>query len=377
MPQTQNAPSWAARLLFLLILALIVFNAISAFCAESAEAPPPAVVVAAVQQKDVHPVRQFVGRVEAIQSVDLRARVQGYLDQICFLEGGLVKAGQTMFVIEQASYRNQVDSDRAKMAQAQAALAQAEQYLARLKSAGRGSVSATDMDSAVSSQLQAKAALAQAKAALAQAELNLSYTTVKAPIGGRIGRAYYTKGNLVGPDSGALARIVQIDPIRVVYSISETDLPSRSGGDLSSRESGRQVRLKFDDERDFDGVGRVEFIDNEVDVNTGTIAVRAVFNNPGGKLVPGQFVIVCESLGPEKLMVVVPQTAVLEDQNGRSVLVVDGQDMVSRRAIVTIGQLGADWIVKSGLTPGELIVVQGVQKAKPGQKVKPVATAAQ
>jgi len=370
MPQTRRRSHPAPLALLAALVALI---------APAAQAAPPdappAVIVAAARQKDVQATSRHVGRVEAMQSVDLRARVQGYLERIAFREGGLVRAGQTLFVIEQDAYRNQVAADRAKAAQAQAALAQAEQYLARLKSAGAGSVSAADMEQAISVQLQAKAAVAQAQANLAQAELNLGYATVKAPIDGRIGRAAYTVGNLVGPESGALARIVQVDPIRVVYSISETELPRRGRENAAQREAGRQVRLLLGQGHDYPIVGKVEFIDNEVDPATGTIAVRAVFANPEGLLTPGQFVTVNESSGPAKPVVLAPQSAVLEDQDGRHVFVVDGQNIASKRPVVTDGQSGPDWVIASGLAAGELIVVQGVQKVRPGQAVKPVADA--
>ncbi|HIJ42318.1 MAG TPA: efflux RND transporter periplasmic adaptor subunit [Deltaproteobacteria bacterium] len=186
--------------------------------------PPPVVTVMPVTEKEVNLPDEYVGRVEAIQAVDLRARVEGYLEQVKFREGADVRAGDLLYLVEQAPYKAKVGEVRAKVAEAEAALKNARQYLQRLKAVRSGGVSATDVETAVNAELRANAALQEAGANLEQAEINLGYTTIKAPISGRIGRTTLTKGNLVGPGSGALARIVQLHPIRVVYSMSEYNL---------------------------------------------------------------------------------------------------------------------------------------------------------
>lgn len=179
--------------------------------------------VSVVPEMEVNPAAEFVGRVEAIQTVDLRARVEGYITQVAFTEGGAVKKGELLIQLEKAPYQAKVNEAKAKVALAQASLDKALRYINRLKSVRSGGVAATDMDNALSAEETAKAQLQEAKASLQQTELNLGYTSITAPIGGVMGRAQYTLGNLVGPTSGALARLVQLDPIRVVYSVSENE----------------------------------------------------------------------------------------------------------------------------------------------------------
>lgn len=337
---------------------------------------PPAVGVLTVTEMEVNPPDEYVGRVEAIQSVDLRARVEGFLEQVAFREGGEVREGDLLYLIEQAPYKARVSQSKAKVAEAEATLTKARQYLKRLKAVRSGGVSATDMDTAVSAELQAKAQLQEAQAALEQAELDIGYTTITAPIGGRIGRTAYTKGNLVEPASGALARIVQMDPIRVVYSLSERNFlaarAARNNGNGSGEDCRLVPRLELPDGTAYPAAGRIDFVDNQVDAATGTIAVRAAFDNPDGVLLPGQYVTVLVACREGKRLPVVPQAAVQEDREGRYVFVVDAENRVQQRRIKTGGTLDTRWAVEEGLTAGETIIVQGVQKVAPGQVVEPV-----
>jgi membrane fusion protein (multidrug efflux system) len=242
-------------------------------------------------------------------------------------------------------------------------------------------VSATDLEAAVSAELKAKALLQQAQASLEQSELDLGYTVIKAPISGRIGRTTYTKGNLVGPASEALARIVQLDPIRVVYSMSENDLVSdrlvREGGCAQDPENRLVPRIQMPDGQMYPAAGRLDFVDNQVDAGTGTIAVRAVFDNPDGILLPGQYVNVLIRCSEGKRLPVVPQSAVQEDREGRYVFTVDAENRVQQRRIKTGAAIGTNWAVESGLMTGETIIVQGVQKVSPGQIVETVTTSGQ
>lgn len=338
--------------------------------------PPPSVTVATVTDREVNPPAEFVGRIEAIQAVDLRARVQGYLEKICFNEGAHVKDGDLLYLIEQAPCRARVNVDKAKVAKARATLTKAKQYLKRVQEARSGAVSATDIDTAVSDELQARAALQEAKATLEQSELDLSYTTVEAPITGRIGRTAYTEGNFVGSDSGALAHIVQMDPIRAVFSISENRLPEMQKKRLSTPieelKDSRVIRLRLPNGEIYPVAGRPDFMDNQVDSATGTIAFRAVFDNPDGYLVPGQFVTVLLSMSNPKKMPVVSQAAVLEDREGRYVFVVDAENHVVQRHIATGPAIETYWAVEEGLVAGETVIVSGVQKVRPGQIVKPM-----
>jgi len=237
-----------------------------------------------------------------------------------------------------------------------------------------GGVSATDLDNAVAEELRAEAQLEQARANLEIAQINLGYTLITAPITGRIGRTVFTRGNLVNPTSGPLARIVQIDPIRVVYSISENDLSAINMA-LKDADKGKNhpmlmPRIKLADGQILKTMGHVDFVDNTVDVSTGTIAVRAVFKNPDGIMIPGQYVTVLVARSEPRPMPVVPQSAVLEDHEGRYVLVVDDQNRVAIRRVRTGPVVGIHWAVESGLTIEERVIVEGVQKVRPGQIVK-------
>jgi RND family efflux transporter MFP subunit len=342
---------------------------------------PPMVTVEAVTDQEVNPPSDYVGRVEAIQAVDLRARVEGFIEHIKFREGGKVKAGDLLYLIEQAPYKAKVNEAAAKVADAEASLTEARQYLKRLQSVRSGGVSATDLEAAVSSELKAKALLQQAKASLEQSELDLGYTVIKAPISGRIGRTTYTKGNLVGPSSEALARIVQLDPIRVVYSMSENDLVNnrmtREGGCAVNPDNRLVPRIQLPDGQMYPIAGHLDFIDNQVDAGTGTIAVRAVFDNPDGMLLPGQYINVLISCSEGKRLPVVPQSAVQEDREGRYVFVVDAENRVQQRRITTGAAIGTNWAVESGLMTGETIIVQGVQKVSPGLIVETVTASGQ
>lgn len=336
---------------------------------------PPVVTVLAVPEVAVNPAAEFVGRVETIQAVDLRARVEGFLKGLYFQEGGVVKAGALLIQLEQAPYKAKVHEAKAKVALAQAALDRAARYLTRLRTVRSGGVAATDMDSAISSEQIARAQLQEARAGLELAEINLGYTTITAPIAGRIGRAMHTLGNLVGPGSGPLARIVQLDPIRVVYSVSENefvDARLKALSDPGVSPAQLVPRLKLPNGQVYASEGRMGFSDPQVDPGTGTIAMRAVFPNPDGVLLPGQYVQVLIRRKKSRALPVVPQSAVLEDRTGLYVLVVDAGDVVRRRGITRGAAVETGWAVESGLKAGEIIIVHGLQKVRPGQKVRTV-----
>ena len=336
--------------------------------------PPPLVTVAPVTAQDVNPPAEYVGHIEAVQSVDLRARVEGFLEQVNFKEGSDVRAGELLYVIEPSPYRARVDADKALVAQAEATLGKARQYLQRARTVRSGGVSATDLDNAMAEELRAAAQLEQAKANLQIAQINLGYTSITAPINGRIGRTAFTRGNLLNPGSGPLARIVQIDPIRVVFSISENDIVAVKAAvkdaDRDPKPPLLTTRIKLPGGQILKTAGQVDFVDNAVDAGTGTIAVRALFKNPDGDLIPGQYVTVLISRSELKPMPVVPQSAVLEDHDGRYVLLVDDQNRVVMRRIQTGPVVGLNWAIESGLAVNEKVIVEGVQKVRPGQQVK-------
>ncbi|HKL01769.1 MAG TPA: efflux RND transporter periplasmic adaptor subunit [Desulfotignum sp.] len=338
------------------------------------EPPAPQVRVLTITEQDVVPADEYVGHVEAIQNVNLRARVEGFIEEVSFKEGDYVREGQVLYRIEQDGYAAKVALEEARVAQAEAELARAKSHLKRLQSVSRQSISAMEMDNAVAADLAARANLAAANAALDTSELNLAYTTIKAPISGRIGRTAYTKGNLVNPASGVLATIVQTDPVRVAYAISENDFSAvqKAIKDMDGHQSRLLVpHLVLPGNAPYSEQGRVIFVDNQVDADTGTITVRAHFNNPQGWLIPGQYVTVQVKAAASKLLPVVPQSAVLANQDGRYVLVVkDG--IATRQAIVTGPAMDQVWAVASGLTAGDRVIVSGIQKVQPGEPVNAV-----
>lgn len=375
----RTLPTCSAKLpLFAIAATLLLARPAMGGPAAGGDVSAPVVTVEAVMETEVNPPTEYVGRVEAIQAVDLRARVEGVLEKVEFEEGGDVSAGDLLYVIERAPYEAEVNEMKANMAEAEANLTKARQYLERLQSVRSGGVSEADLETAVSTELQAKARLEEAKATLARAELDLGYTTIKAPITGRIGRTAYTRGNLVGPGSESLARIVQLDPIRVAYSVSDNDLLDMRltnngiGSGKGENKCSLTPRVRMSNQALYPHEGRIDFIDNQVDAGTGTVAIRAVFNNPDGILLPGQYVNVLVKCKEGRKLPAIPQSAVLEDREGRYVFVVNGEGKVQQRRIETGAALGTRWAVEKGLTAGERIIVQGVQKVRPGQLVETV-----
>ncbi len=343
--------------------------------------PAPVVTVALITKKSVNPPMEHVGRVVALQAVDLQARVQGTLEQVKFKEGADVKAGETLFIIEQDAYRSQVKADQARVAEAKAALSKAEQYRKRLESVQKGGISKTEIETARADEAQAQAALEVANATLALSKLNLDYTVIKAPISGRIGITHYTKGNLVGPTSGTLARIVQMDPVRVQYAVSEREVITvqqelkKKGITMKDMEKlGETIipKIKLSNGTMYALPGKIDFTANEIDTNTGTLPIYALFENPDQLLRPGQFVNVEITATNPEIRPVVPQAAVLEDAEGPYVFVVTPKNQVQPRHIKIGVALETEWAVEEGLMAGETIVVSGIQKIRPGMTVETV-----
>jgi membrane fusion protein (multidrug efflux system) len=363
--------------LFLLSMLLFYYAfPVQAGPSQAGHAPPPVVTVVPVYLQDVNPPRECVGRIEAIQAVDLRARVEGFLEKVQFREVALVQQNDLLYVIEPAPYKAKVNEVRAQVTRAEASLKKAQQYLRRLKNVRSGGVSKTDIEAAEADEQQAAAALQEARANLEQATLDLNYTRIKAPIRGHISHSTYSRGNLVGPTSEPLARIVQLDPIRAVFSVSERDyVEARSNPEFKS-EAGRAremiPRIKLPNGKLFEHAGKLDFAEHEVDPATGTIPIRAVFDNPDHLLLPGQFVTVQISRQQARKLPVVPQAAVQEDREGRYVFIVDHENRVHQRRIKTGAVIDTVWAVQSGLSAGEMVIVQGVQKVRPGQTVKTV-----
>lgn len=374
-------------------IAILLSSAAAAWAQSAESGAPPAVETAVVALAPVSPEEQFIGSVTAIQQVNLMARVEGFLEEVAFEEGSLLQAGDVAFRIEQDTYQAALDSARAALqaaiaaeAGAQAGLTNAELTLARQKQLLRSdtaSQAAVDQaqaarDTADAQVKQAQAQIAQAQAQVTTAEINLSFTAVETPITGRIGRAQVTLGNLVSPASGTLATVIQVDPIRVVFAISDRDylrvlakLQEEGGNNGEPQTAAFVPQLTLPDGSLYEEAGKIAFIDNTVDPGTGTIAVYAEFPNPHLKLVPGQFVNVMVQASRAQSLPVVPATAVQRDQEGAYVFVLDGENRAVIRRVELGQRVGVDWAVLSGLAAGEVVIVSGIQKIRPGIVVAP------
>jgi membrane fusion protein (multidrug efflux system) len=343
--------------------------------AGAAAPPPPAVSVVPVARTAVTQAEEFVGRVEAVEHVDLRARVQGYLNERAFVEGEEVAAGDLLFVIEPDPFEAAVARARASMQAAQAMVPQTQNALERAEQLfQRGNIAESSLDEAIAAAAQAEAEVDVAEAVLREAEINLGYTRIRSPIDGRTGRAAFTEGNLVGPDSGVLASVTSMDPIHVNFNISERDLiefrQSRQAGGLAVDQV--VLRLRMPNDLAYAHDGRIDFVAPGVDPNTGTVPIRGVFPNPERLLLPGGFVTVIASAGDPSMALTVPQAAVQQDQAGPFVLMVGEENRVESRRVTIAGQQEADWVIEGGVDEGDLVIVQGLQRVRPGIVVDPV-----
>lgn len=353
--------------------------------ASQLQQPTPAVMVTPVIQEKVAKIHELVGRTAAFRTVNLVARVQGFLEKRNFIEGDSVKEGDILYVIEQAPYQIEVKAAQAKVAEAKATLQNARSYLQRLKTVRQGGVSQMDLDKASSDFLSAQALLTSAHAMLDRAKLNLSYTEIRSPINGRIGRNSISPGNLVSPNSGTLATIVLIDPLYVIFTVSEVDFLTELQNQLEKRESTIFVpKIQLANGTIYPFEGKSDFISPIVDEKTGTITIRAIFPNPDTKelpgqtntpqsrrlLMPGQFVKVLVRRDDVEAEHVIPQSAMQEDQSGKYVLVVDTDNRVQKRSVTVGDKIGINWIIKQGLQVGELVISEGAQKVRPGITVQ-------
>jgi membrane fusion protein (multidrug efflux system) len=334
----------------------------------------PAVGTMRVEVSDVSPRYEFVGRVEAVNAVDIRSRIDGFLESRLFDEGATVGKDQDLFVIERSTYEIALKDAQAALISAQASLLDAERRLQRNQSLSRQTVPQATLEESETARDTARANVMSAEAKVSQAELNLSYTRVKSPIEGRIGQAAFSVGSLVGPSSGALARVVQMDPIRVVFSLSDRsilDLRAAAGGANKDELVKRFIpRLRLSNNQNYEQAGKVEFFGNEIDPQTGTLPIRTLFANPQSLLVPGQFVTVIVGEAQQKLRPVVSFNAIQQDREGRYVLLLDSQGRLDLRRIKVFEQKGSGWVVEEGLKGGETIVVEGLQHVAPGALVR-------
>ena len=337
---------------------------------QTAQAAEPLVIVKPVEKADSSSQpSEYVGRVEAIQTVQVQPQISGEIAKVSFKEGSIVKAGQLLFQIDPAQYQATVALRKAELEKAEATLAEAEKYHKRVMAANDQAVSAADRDTAESSVLQGKAAVSQAKANLRLAEINLGYCRITAPITGKIGIANLTKGNYVTPSSGALATIVQMDPVRVSYTLPDRDYLDQL--ELFKKEgSVYKTKLILSNGSELDVPGQRDFEDNTVDQMTGTVMMRLRYTNDSGMLIPGEMVRVFTQPVKSRIVNVIPQTAVMADAEGDYVYVVEADNSV-RDVRVKLGrEMGTLREVVSGLKDGQNVVVAGLQNLRPGTKVR-------
>ena len=341
---------------------------------------PAAVGVRPVETRGVASSYNFVGRIKATNTVQLRARIEGYLDNVLFTEGQNVKSGDLLFQIEKTQYQASVDQAQANIAAAEAQELNAQlQYdrSTQLVKTQAGSQATADQN--LASLDTAKASILQNKAALTIAQENLSYTDIKAPIDGRIGLTALTKGNLVNPASGVLATIVSQDPIYVQFPVSVRELANIRAA--RKQEDGSLIKIEvlvqLSNGQEYGHPGVWNYTDPQVDQQTDTVLMRATLPNPERQLIDGAFVTVEVKQREQQPRLVTPQAAVQVDQAGSYVLVVDDQHKVEMRRVTTGDSVDTDVVVNSGLKQGDAVIVDGVQKVRPGQTVDATVIAAQ
>ncbi len=368
-----------------LVLQFLIFTTVPvAAGAQPAAGGPPSVGVVRAERQQITQTNEFIGRIQSIGRVALVARVSAFLEKRAFVEGSEVKKGDLLYLLEQPPFQAQVDADKANVAQLEAQHTFAEQQLARsqyLIKTPAGQQQTVDQD--LSNERSLAAQVASARAQLEVAEINLGYTEIRAPIDGKISATEVTEGNVVSPTSGTLATLVSQDPMYVLFPISV-----RAGLDLRNRYEAKGgfnaviIRLRLTDGRIYGQEGKLDYVSPTVATNTDTVTVRGVVPNPfipglpeGGpaprELFDGEFVtVLLEGVQPV-VVLAIPRAAVLSDQQGDYVYVVDAQNKAQQRRIQLGQSTPSTAVVSNGLTEGELVISEGLQRVRPGEVVSP------
>lgn len=354
-------------------------NTAKAEATVTTEVPAVPVTVAVVENRNVVTWQEFSGRLEAIDRVQVRSRVAGAIQSVNFREGALVEAGDLLFTIDPEPYKTAVTQAEGQLASAEARVKLAKTQLERAERlAQSNSISQSDVDQRQNAMAEANAALKTAQATLHAAQLELSYTNVRAPVAGRVGKVEITAGNLVtgGSASPALTTLLSVDPIYAGFNASEemvtaalAALPASEGALPPIEQIPVEVGTLADEGTPIHG--KLQLIGNEVDAASGTISVRAVFDNPGGKLIPGQFVRIRMGEPRAESKILVSEKAVGTDQDKKFVFVVDKDNKVTYRPVVLGSLSGNERVVESGLANGDKVVVNGLQRVRPGVVVDP------
>lgn len=339
--------------------------------------PPSTVKTIIIKSQPISPSVELVGRTEPTEDVKIRSRVSGNLIARKFQEGQEITKDALLFEIDPDPYQAEVNRLKAELASKEAAKEVTELNYRRGKQlVDKGTISQSQMDELTSKKLQAGAAVMASEAALKTAELSLSYTRVTAPVSGRIGQSEKSIGDLISPSQDILANIVTINPMYVHFQANEKDVLNFRQETKSLQQNNKKplvtVQLKLANKTIYDQVGKVDFLDNRIDETTGTLKVRAVFPNPDKLLIPGQFVTVIIKRTQAKEAITTPQAAVQEDQAGKFVIVVDEQQQAIIQRIKVGAQIGDSWVVKEGLSAGQQVIIEGLQKVKTGKPVKAI-----
>lgn len=333
---------------------------------------PVTVETTKAAKRAMNPPQEFMGHVEPIEKTDLRAQIDGTIAEVAFTEGSMVKAGDLLFLIDPRVYEARVAQAKAALEKAKASSENADRYYARISAVDKRSVTEAEIDQAYATMLEARAAIAQCEADLKSAEINLGYTRITAPISGRIGKSLLKKGDYVAPSMGSLARIVQTDPVRVVFSIPDKELLQ---GRRVIEEHGKieaiRAQLRLADGSIYEHNGESDFVSNEIDSATATLAIRYRFANPNQFLVSNGYVTVLLSEAEPKEIIAVPTGAVLANATGDYVyLNVNGTAV---RRIVKLGETQGGYIaILEGLSEGEEVITEGVVNVSDGAKLNVV-----
>jgi RND family efflux transporter MFP subunit len=354
-------------------LALLTHSAL----AQGAPPPAPTVTVAKPVMKQITEWDDFIGRFEAVDQVEIRARVSGYVDKIHFQDGTLVKSGDLLFTIDQRPYRATLEQAEATVASAQVRVEFASNDLERAESLRRtGNIADQVLDQRRSNYLTARAELDRAQAAVRQARLDLEFTEIKAPFAGRISRKLISEGNLVNANQTVLTNIVSLDPIHFYFDVDERSYLAYSrqasgGTRTSTAAAANEVQLTLSDERQVRRTGRLDFVDNRLDAGSGTIRARAIFENKDLFLTPGLFGRVSISGSDPYPGVLIPDEAVGNDQDRRVAFVLNGDNTVSMRPVRPGPRIDGYRVIRTGLKGDETIVINGIMRIRPGTKVTP------
>lgn len=341
--------------------------------ARAQQTQPSAIPVGTVQaeKRAIGRTADFVGRIEAVNRVEIRARVTGFLDAVLFQDGETVKEGAPLFRIEKGPFEAAVEQAQGALLRADGTLRNATLQLQRAEELLRSSAGSVAVrDQRVADEKAAEGDKATAAANLRTAQINLGYTDITAPIAGRIGRSKLTKGNVVGPDSGVLVQIVSEDPMYVIFPVSQREFLNIDAHRAPTEARSLKVSLRFSDGSLYPEQGQIDFVDVSVERATDTVLVRATVPNPVGKLVDGTLVRVAVQGEKSDEKVLVPQSALIADQQGAYVFVVEDGKAVAKRLKIG-GERGAYIVVDQGLSGNEQVIVQGLQGLRPGVPVLP------